>query len=97
MAISEALERQVGPETAISEALGRQVGTGTAVSEALGREVGPGTAVLGTFDRGVGPGPAEAGFGRFCGTGRKGSWTAFGRKESLRLFVDPRPWTETFG
>ena len=73
MAVSEALERQVGPETAISEALGRQVGTGTAVSEALGREVGPGTAVLGTFDRGVGPGPAEAGLGRLWGIGRKGS------------------------
>ena len=54
MTVSDALERQVGPETAIAEALGRQVGPGTVVSEALGRQVGPGTAVSETLGRPVG-------------------------------------------
>ena len=87
MAVSEALERQVGPETAFSEALGRQVGPGTATSEAFRRQVCPGTAVLGTFERGVGSGPAEAGnggFGKLALDGMASSWlgaggTGFGR------------------
>ena len=41
---------------------------------------GTGTAVKGTFEHQVGSGPAEAGLGRFWGTGREGSGTVMGQK-----------------
>ena len=71
-------ERQVSLGTAVLGTFERQVGPGPTVLGNFDRQVCPGPVVLGTFERQVDSGPAEAGFGWFWGTGRMGSWTAWG-------------------